>query len=330
MKARERPGQGQRQGPGRILIIRGGAIGDFVLTLPVFAALRAQLPSARVEVLGYRRIAALAVESGLADEARSIEARPLAGFFAEGGDLAPELQEYFSGFAIIVAFLYDPDGIFAANVARCSKAQYIAGPHRPDDRAGVHAAEVFLKPLERLAIFDADPIPRLHLPGAPAVPSGQSTAPANPQPTPLLAVHPGSGSERKNWPEARWAEFLDDQMGTTRRRLLLVGGEAEGSRLERLAARLPAERVVRAFGLPLPTLAQQLSSCVALVGHDSGISHLAAAVGVPVLALWGETAEKVWCPRGERVRVLRARRGLADLEPAAVQAELDALLEPTG
>ena len=328
MKARQRPGQ--RQGPGRILIIRGGAIGDFVLTLPVFAALRAQLPSARVEVLGYRRIAALAVESGLADEARSIEARPLAGFFAEGGDLAPELQEYFSGFAIIVAFLYDPDGIFAANVARCSKAQYIAGPHRPDDRAGVHAAEVFLKPLERLAIFDADPVPRLRLPGAAAARSGPSTAPANPQLTPLLAVHPGSGSERKNWPEARWAEFLDDQMGTTRRRLLLVGGEAEGSRLERLAARLPAERVVRAFGLPLPTLAQQLSSCVALVGHDSGISHLAAAVGVPVLALWGETAEKVWCPRGERVRVLRARRGLADLEPAAVQAELDALLEPTG
>ena len=299
---------------GRILVIRGGAIGDFVLTLPVFAALRAQFPAARVEVLGYRHIAELAVAAGLAHAARSIEARSLAGFFAAQGELAPELQEYFGGFAIILSYLYDPDGIFAENVARCSRAQYLAGPHRPDEQAGLHATEVFLKPLERLAIFDASPVPRLALP-----------PPVRPL-LPRLAVHPGSGSERKNWPEARWAEFLEDWIRTTDHGLLLAGGEAEGSRLERLAARLPAERVVRAFGLPLPELAVQLSSCAALVGHDSGISHLAAAVGLPVLALWGETAEAVWRPRGERVRILHAPRGLAELEVAAVRAELDELL----
>ena len=78
---------------GRILVIRGGAIGDFVLTLPVLAALRRHLPKARIAVLGFAQVTPLALAGGLADEVRSIEARPLAGFFARNGDLALELQE---------------------------------------------------------------------------------------------------------------------------------------------------------------------------------------------------------------------------------------------
>ena len=222
---------------GKILVIRGGAIGDFVLTLPVLAALRAQLPQARLEVLGYPHIAGLAVAGGLADEVRAIEARPLAGFFARHGELTPELMSYFAGFAVVISYLYDPDGFFHANVARCSKAQFIAGPHRPDDTAGVHATEVFLKPLERLAIFEADPRPRLAL---------------NHQPSTLnqLVLHPGSGSERKNWPEAKWAELLAYLIDSTSVKLLLVGGEAEGDRLERLTSQLPPERVEVARNLP--------------------------------------------------------------------------------
>src|SRR5437773_11762489 len=143
---------------GKILVIRGGAIGDFILTLPVLAALRAQFPRAHLEVLGYRHIAQLALLGGLADEVRSIEARPLAAFFAENGVLPPELQDYFAGFAIVLSYLYDPDQVFQRNVARCSRAQFIVGPHRPDESAPIHASEAFLKPLERLAIFNADPM----------------------------------------------------------------------------------------------------------------------------------------------------------------------------
>src|SRR5687768_4173558 len=90
---------------GKILVIRGGAIGDFILTLPVLAALRTHLPRARVDVLGYRHIAELALLGGLADEVRSIEARPLAAFFASRSPLAPELQDYFAGFAVIISYL---------------------------------------------------------------------------------------------------------------------------------------------------------------------------------------------------------------------------------
>src|SRR5258706_510918 len=148
---------------GRILVVRGGAIGDFILTLPVFAALREQFPDARLEVLGYAHIAALAQVGGLVDAVRSIEARALAGFFARNGILDPALQEFFAEFSIVISYLYDPDGIFQANVARCSKAQFIAGPYRPNDTLQIHATEVLLKPLERLAIFAPDSTPRLSI-----------------------------------------------------------------------------------------------------------------------------------------------------------------------
>ena len=146
---------------GRILVIRGGAIGDFILTLPAIAALRRQFPQAHLEVLGYPHIAQLALVGGLVNRVQSIEAGALAGFFARGGELAENLADYFSEFDLILSYLYDPDAIFQTNVGRCTGAQFIVGPHRVDEAARLHAAKVFLQPLERLAIFDADPIPRL-------------------------------------------------------------------------------------------------------------------------------------------------------------------------
>ena len=299
--------------PGKILVIRGGAIGDFILTLPVLAALRQQFPQARIEVLGYSHIAQLARFGGLADDVRSIDARPMAGFFARNGVLDETLQEYFSSFAIIISYLFDPDKIFQTNVARCSGAQFIAGPHRPDERAGLHATSVFLGPLQRLAIFDADPVPRLKL----RVASGSSTAPDSDiqrrDACPTLAIHPGSGSDRKNWPEAKWAELLSALSRVSALKILLVGGEAEGDRLTRLAQVLPPPRLHVLRNLPLPQLAENLSNCAAFLGHDSGITHLAAAVGLPLYVLWGDSAEAIWRPQAERLTILRHPSGLKEL-----------------
>src|SRR5512136_614449 len=123
----------QKQYRGRILVIRGGALGDFILTLPAIAALRRQFPEAYLEVLGYPHIVQLAVAGGLVDRAGYIEARPLAGFFARNGDLAEELVDYFSEFDLIISYLYDPDKIFRTNVGRCSPAQFIVGPFRVEE-----------------------------------------------------------------------------------------------------------------------------------------------------------------------------------------------------
>jgi heptosyltransferase-2 len=293
----------------KILVIRGGAIGDFILTLPAIAALRRQFPQAHLEVLGYPHIAQLAVAGGLADRVQPIEARGLAGFFARNGTLEPDLMDYFSEFDLVISYLYDPDEIFKTNVIRCLVKQFIVGPHRPDETERLHATQVYLKPLERLAIFDADPVPRLSL---------------NPQPSTLnqLVLHPGSGSEKKNWPETKWAGLIQQIAATTNWNLLLVGGEAEGERLQRLAGAMPPARCSIAQSLPLADLAQRIQSGAAFVGHDSGITHLAAAVGLPCVVLWPDTLEGVWRPQGERLVVLKEITGVRAISVEKVLNEL--------
>jgi len=199
--------------------------------------------------------------------------------------------------------LYDPDEVFRSNVGRCSPAQFIHGPHRPDESRPLHATHVFLEPLEKLAIFGADPVPRIALPARNCLGSGPD----------VLALHPGSGSDSKNWPESNWAQLVERLVEETKLDLLLVGGEAEGQRLQRLSAELPSARIRLAQTLTLPELALQLRDCSGFIGHDSGISHLASAVGLTSLLLWGETNQEIWRPAGQHTTVLRDPAGLPAL-----------------
>jgi heptosyltransferase-2 len=316
----------------KILVIRGGAIGDFILTLPAIAALRQRFPQAHLEVLGYPHIAQLALAGSLVDRVQPIGARGLAGFFARDGTLEPELMDYFSEFDLIVSYLYDPDEIFQTNVSRCLVGQFIAGPHRAGEKERLHATKVYLKPLERLAIFDADPVPRLKVGQASRRPQDAAKTPAFPRKMdrrgagPALALHPGSGSEKKKWPEAKWAEFVARLIDSTKLNLLLVGGEAEGGLLPRLASALPAEQCQLAQSLPLAELAERLQSCVAFVGHDSGITHLAAALGLPCVVLWADTLEEVWRPQGEKLVIVRETEGVCAISVDRVLQELNRLL----
>jgi heptosyltransferase-2 len=246
----------------------------------------------------------------------------LAGFFARGGELEPDLVDYFSEFDLIVSYLYDPDAIFQINVARCTTAQFIAGPHRPDERLGVHATSVFLKPLERLAIFEADNVPHLSFGRKPSNEDSSSKAKAGPR---QIALHPGSGSEQKNWPENRWAELVQCLINSTGSNLLIIGAEAEGERLQRLAAALPPARVRVAQSLPLTDLTRLLSRCSAFVGHDSGISHLAAAIGLPGILLWADTPEEIWRPPSQKMCILRDPAGISHVRVELVFERLLAL-----
>jgi len=216
------------------------------------------------------------------------------------------MAQFFAGFALIVSYLYDPDEIFRTNIARCTSAQFIPGPHRPDELSRTHAADTFLQVLQQLAIFDPDGTPRL------------SPDPVTPGPGRWLAAHPGSGSESKNWPLRRWSELLRRTVLDSDFRVLLVGGEAEGASLDHLAASLPADRVRLARSLPLDELAGLLRGCSHFIGHDSGISHLAAAVGLPCVVLWGPTKAALWRPRGDQVLLLEDSTGLPGLSTDVV------------
>jgi heptosyltransferase III len=302
----------------KILLVRGGALGDFILTLPVLAALRRNFPNHGLEILGYERPASLTLAAGLADRFSALESPALAGFFARDGARSVREAEYFAKFELIVSYVFDPEHIFQSNVMQCSAARFLAGPHRPDESAGLHAAKALLRPLEILGISEADPRPRLVLPG----PAGASAEPG-------LAIHPGSGSAQKNWPEPKWVEFLQRLATTTEWQFLLIGGEAEGARCERLAATLPPHRTRLAQNLPLVELAQLMHSCAAFIGHDSGITHLAAALRLPGLVLWGPSNEAVWRPMSKQMRLLRDNRGLDAVSVDAVFREARAINYPS-
>ena len=284
----------------RILVIRGGAIGDFILTLPVLTALRVRFPNAEVEVLGYPRIASLALLGGLVKAVHALESPDLAKLFARGCVIDPKWREFFGQFAIIISYLYDPDGIFQTNVKLCGPDQFIAAQHRPDENKQIHASEVFLKPLEQLTIFDGDPVARLELP--------EFNKCHN-----FLALHPGSGSESKNWPENNWRELVKYLLDHSPLNLLLVGGEAEGEKLDRLSRLFPCDRLEIAQNTPLPDLASRLARCIGYIGHDSGVTHLASALGLPTLVLWGATNDKVWRPLGLKVRVIKQQSDIGSL-----------------
>jgi heptosyltransferase-2 len=305
-------------------VIRGGALGDFILTLPAIRMLRRTLPHCHLEILGYRHIAELALHGGpeegttYADAVRSIEYGPLAAFFARGGELAPDLCAYFAGFQQIVSWLFDPDGIFAANLERAGVRNYLGVYEKITDQH--HAAVQLARGLERMAIFLDENAARL-FPDAPSRDAAAEwLAERNPahDARPLVALHPGSGSEQKNWPVGNWHR-LAERLASGGARLVLIGGEADDTVLGRLAPLLSPHAPHVARNLPLTTLAAVLARCTAYFGHDTGISHLAAAVGIPATLLFGPTDPAVWAPPGSHVRIVRAPSGdLAALTPEAV------------
>jgi len=292
----------------RILVIRGGAIGDFILTLPAIRLIREAFPTAHLEILGYKHILSLAKGRYYANDTRSIEYAPLARCFARNAEVDPELAEYFAGFQQVVSYLFDPDGIFAAQLTRCGVKNLLTGsPKLTDDH---HATYQLARPLESLALFLEDPAARVY-PTAEDRAAVESRLPREP----FWVIHPGSGSARKNWPVRHWLELADWLEKRTAQPLVIVGGESDQATLGAFA---PTSRRIILDSLPLPHLAAALERSAGFFGHDSGISHLAAATEARCLLLFGPTNPAVWAPKNAGVTVLRSE-DLSQLEPPVVQ-----------
>jgi heptosyltransferase-2 len=311
------PGSGPR-----ILVIRGGALGDFILTLPALRLLRENFPGARLEILGYKHIVALAEGRFYADATRCIEYGPVAAFFARHATLDPELSEYFAGFQQIVSYLYDPDGIFEANLRRAGAKNILYAFRKLDDSD--HAAHQLARPLEQLALYLEDAAARVHPAEADRAAAAAFLGDAAARP--LIAIHPGSGSPKKNWPIGNWLE-LAHRLSAARpeARLVLIGGEADDAQLAAFLKRWTGPPPLLARSLPLPELAAILEQCRLYLGHDTGISHLAAAVGTPCVLLFGPTDPDVWRPANAQVTILRAEEG--ELVALAVEGVLSSAQE---
>ena len=294
--------------PQRILVIRGGALGDFVVSLPVLAALRGAYPKAHLGVLCHRAHGRLLEVANCVDEWRDLEARDWVGLFVDEPLRESGSNAWLSGFDLIVSFLHDATGVVHRHINQLSGGQLLIGCARPPNGACRPASEMMLEALEPLDLKHCDPVPQLQFD-------------FENEGAKILALHPGSGSELKNWPEAKWEQLIG-RLSEEGERLLLIGGESEADRVGRLADQFASENVRAMINRPLPEVAQTLAGCRGMVGHDSGVSHLSAALNVPCVLMWGATDEEVWRPAGNGVSILRGTNGISSIEVGAVLDEI--------
>ena len=301
----------------RFLVLRGGAIGDFIATLPVLQALRAQWPAATIEIWGYPHIADLAVAAGLAQAVVSLDRAEMARFFVPEPSFTDAQVAAVRSFDLIFNYLHDPVGQVRSNLLLAGAKQVLSGS--PIIKRGP-AVPFLLEPLQALAIYETDGTPALDFPAALRA-RGRARMQALGLRGRPMVVHPGSGSPTKTWPAERFVEIMR-RLQEAGRETVAVLGEADAAEAVVLARELPEVPVLA--GLTLTELAATLAECGAFLGNDSGIAHLAAAVGLPTTALFGPSDADVWAPRGRGgVTVLRApEKELERLTVAAVWAAL--------
>jgi ADP-heptose:LPS heptosyltransferase len=133
----------------------------------------------------------------------------------------------------------------------------------------------------------------------------------------VLSIAPGSGAREKNWPEEFFiavADWWREHIGGV---AMLIVGPVELARggIDRLR-----EHCLVASNLRLAQVTALLSRSTIYLGNDSGMSHLAAAVGVPTVALFGPSDPLQWAPRGRRVTVISRRIHCSPCAPLAMKS----------
>jgi heptosyltransferase-3 len=284
------------------------------VTLPALQALRERWPDGYIELLAYPHIANLAVSAGLANRVTSLHGAQAARFFSLRPEFPPEQQAFIRSFDLVLSYLHDPDGVVRANLAKAGARDILYGSPLVETE---HAVDHLVKPLERLALYAQGATPRLCLGAADAARGPALLAARGAPPQPYL-LHPGSGSPKKNWPARHFIELARLLDARAQCPLFLVG-EADQEVADFLRRKAPDIPLLS--GLDLPEVAGVLCAASAYVGNDSGISHLAAALGRPALVLFGPSNPDLWSPRG--ARVLRAPDG--DLSRLSVYDVVGAL-----
>ncbi len=254
----------------RRLIIRPGAIGDFILSLPAMEYLKSDYS----EVWAASQNLPLA---RFADSTRSIVSTGL------------DMLEF------------SPDARLLAELRNFDSIVSWYGANRPEFRAVVEGL-----PFEFLRAVPPDDC-RMHAADFFAAQVGMS-GPAVPHidcprhDGGFAVIHPFSGSAKKCWPLERYRELAD--------RLDVPVRWCAG----------PEETLADAVRIDdLSELAAWLATARVYIGNDSGITHLAAAVGTPVVALFGPTDPRIWAPRGRDVCVI-ATPAIEDIEVGEVAA----------
>jgi heptosyltransferase-3 len=262
-------------------LIRPGAIGDCILSLPALECLRSDYTEVwvRSEVVPLIRFA---------DCARSIASCGIDRMGLAGVEPPAELLVQLRSFNEIVSWYGSNRDEFRAQMNQLGVPVRFLDALPPAGEK-THAADFFLQQAGCSGVA----LPRFLCRSAP--------------PEDFAVIHPFSGSARKNWPLVRYRELAQ--------RLAMPMRWCAG----------PEEQVEDAVHIDnLYELACWLATARVYIGNDSGITHLAAAVGIPVVAIFGPTDPTVWAPRGDRVRVVSG-----DLDDISVEQVLNAVASVT-
>jgi heptosyltransferase-3 len=270
----------------KALLVRFGGLGDLLVALPSIQLIRGKYPDARLTLACRQEYGALLRERGVVDEVAAEDSRLLTPLFLGKLEEGATLSDWLGSFDLIMGWTHGRKG----------PDHFI---HADPTEPGQLSRQFFRKTSEALGESSAPsidewarlPIGRLKKAEAAArTVGGQGTKPN-------VVVHPGSGSESKRWP---LSNFLRIIAGLAERAIagVIVTGEAE----ERMEAEL--EKTV----LPknwtwlrrpgLSTLAVLLGEAALYLGNDSGVTHLAAACGTAVIALFRRDLVTSWEPLG--------------------------------
>lgn len=303
----------------RTLVIHPGALGDVLLAGPALRALKAAEPAGTVVVAAQPRIGALLELLGLVDGHVSFDALGLGALFVD--DDGPTRIPTLAAAGRVVCWFGARDPVFVRRLAHVAPGAIVASAAGPGTgRVWEHL----------LRTVDGPPGDWRGAVGVP--PTARSDgeqmlrAAGWDGTTPLIMVHPGAGSRDKRWPLEGFVRVLAAVLERRPVGIVIHRGPADADVVTALTARLEGN----AFALEepsLPRLAGALRRVRAYLGNDSGVSHLAAAVGCPSVVLF-EASRLAWQPWGSaaRVRVVtRARLVPADVD--AVTADVRALVD---
>ena len=287
-----------RQGAPRLTVVRAGGLGDTLLTLPALQLLRDAVPGARITLVGSVWAERLLPLLHPRPHLVRFDSPRLTAMF--GPKPAPDETGPFSGAHLVVVYSSGAgDDAFLANVRACCPGLVVAHPVEP--AAGLHAALHLARAVADMPNLSAVPLPELHVPDDLLAWAAGWLAERLPGAGRVVAVHPGSGGRAKCWPAERFAALIR-ALGVA---VVLIEGPADGEPCRRVVDLLDADRpVARAAGLSVPQVAALLLQCAGYVGNDSGLTHLAAALGVRTAAVFGPTEPGVWRPLGPRVCLL--------------------------
>lgn len=294
----------------RVLIVQPRRIGDVILTTPMIDAVRRQHPDARIEFLAEPAAAPVLEGYPGLDETLFFDKNPLRWI--------PEIRR--RQYDWVLDFMCNPR---TAQLTWASGAPVRAGfdvpfwgrayNHRVA-RGGPDRYVVSYKQqlLDRLGVPPAGAVPNLsHLAGRMEGARAWWEGAGLDRWGQRLALMPMHRHPIRQWPLSKWTELLPLLLARDDRAVLLFGSAEERPALERLAA----PHAGRAFVIPAGPLAQAaalLSRCLLGISNDSGLMHLAVAMGLPTVTLYGPTSPVACSPATPRHRALRAE-GLACL-----------------